>query len=79
MPCGVHDKLERDWKMKVNAEISAHDGYKGSIKAMMFQRSLMTSERTAAETVWQNHIKGCDICTSEGREPRPVNHDPIFK
>lgn len=79
MPCEVLDKLQHDWKMKLNAEISAHDGYKGSVKAVMFQRSLTTSDRTAAETVWQNHIRDCHICKSEGRKPHEVNPDPIYK
>lgn len=42
MPCELHDKLHRDWEIKLNAEISAYDGYRGSLKAAMFQRSLAT-------------------------------------
>ncbi len=78
MPCEVHDKLQREWQIKLNAEISAHDGYKGSTKAVLSQRSLTTLERVAAETLWMNHIKDCKLCKSEGRESHPVNPNRII-
>lgn len=78
MPCEVHDNLQREWQRKLNAEISAHDGYKGSTKAVLFQRSLTTSERVAAETLWMNHIKDCELCKSEGREPHTVDSNRII-
>jgi hypothetical protein len=46
MPCEEHEPLNQDWELKWRAEISAHDGYKGSIKSVLIERS-----RTNSETV----------------------------
>ena len=78
MPCEVHDKLQRDWQLKLNTEISAHDGYKGPANAVVSQRSLTTTERVAVEVLWQNHIRDCGVCKSEGREPHVVNPTRII-
>jgi hypothetical protein len=65
MPCEEHEPLNQDWELKWRAEISAHDGYKGSIKSVLIERSRTNSERIAAETRLVNHIKDCPLCQDE--------------
>jgi hypothetical protein len=78
MPCEEYEILKREWEVKFRAEVSAHDGYKGSIKAALAERSRTNSERISAETRFVNHVKDCTICQSEGRKPWEVDsHQPF--
>jgi hypothetical protein len=78
MPCDEHERLKRDWEVKFRAEVSAHDGYKGSVKNVLAERSRTNSERIAAENRLVNHIKHCAICEAEGSEPWDVDtHQPF--
>jgi hypothetical protein len=78
MPCEEHESLNRDWELKWRAEISAHDGYKGSVKSVLIERSRTNSERITAETRLVNHMKDCPVCQSEGRKPWTIDrHQPF--
>jgi hypothetical protein len=73
MHCDVYENLNREWEAKFRAEVSAHDGYKGSIKDVLAERSRTNSERIAAEIRLVNHIKDCAICQNEGRKPWDID------
>ena len=78
MPCEEHESLNRLWELKWRAEISAHDGYKGSVKSVLVDRSRTNSERIIAETGLVNHMKECPVCQNEGRKPWTVDpHQPF--
>lgn len=64
-----YDLLQRNYHDKIRAEASAHGAYKGSNKVVLRDRTKTIFERIAAESALVNHIKGCAICKSEGREP----------
>jgi hypothetical protein len=78
MPCEEHEKLHQDWKQKFNAEISAHDGYKGSQVKVDADRSQTNSARIAAESRLVNHIRDCALCQNDGRKPWDVDHHQPF-
>ena len=78
MACEEYETLNHDWQVKFRAEISAHDGYKGTVKAVLAERSRTNSARITAENRLMNHIKDCIICQTEGRRPSEVDtHQPF--
>jgi hypothetical protein len=78
MPCEEYETLKQDWEIKSRAEISAHDGYKGSIKKVLSERSQANSARIAAETRLVNHIRDCALCQNDGQTPWEVDHHQPF-
>lgn len=78
MPCEQFENLKREWEEKFRAEVSAHDGYKGSMKKVTEIRNRTTRERINAENGLVRHTENCPICKSEGRKPWGVDeHQPF--
>ena len=79
MQCAEQDRLEKEYRGKLNAECSVLMPYSHSRKRSNAERTAATYQRVAAERRLMFHRGSCPVCKSNGQPRWEVDGSPITR